>query len=90
MAIRGYKTDGHKYIEQAVKNGAAAVIAEEHTEKHQGLRDYRRQYKARAVTHFGNVLRRACKKNETHRCDGYKRQNHHNLPCKIGARIYRA
>ena len=32
VAIRGYKTDGHKYIEQAVKNGAAAVIAEEHTE----------------------------------------------------------
>lgn len=32
VAVRGYKTDGHKYIEQAVKNGAAAVIAEEHTE----------------------------------------------------------
>ena len=29
VAVRGYKTDGHKYIEKAVENGASAVIAEE-------------------------------------------------------------
>ncbi len=29
VAIKGFETDGHKYIESAVKNGAAAVIGEE-------------------------------------------------------------
>lgn len=29
VAIKGYETDGHKYIESAVKNGACAVIGEE-------------------------------------------------------------
>ena len=29
VALRGYKTDGHRYIEQARQKGAAAVLAEE-------------------------------------------------------------
>ena len=29
VAIKGFETDGHKYIESAVKNGAAAVLGEE-------------------------------------------------------------
>ncbi len=29
VCIKGYQTDGHKYIEQAVKNGAVAIIVEE-------------------------------------------------------------
>ena len=29
VAVRGYATDGHKYIPGAVKNGAAAVLCEE-------------------------------------------------------------
>jgi len=29
VALRGYKTDGHRYIEQARRLGAAAVVAEE-------------------------------------------------------------
>jgi len=29
VAIRGYQTDGHKYIEQAVENGAVFIICEE-------------------------------------------------------------
>lgn len=29
VAIKGFETDGHKYIESAIKNGAAAVIGEE-------------------------------------------------------------
>lgn len=29
VAVKGYKTDGHKYIKSAVENGAAAVICEE-------------------------------------------------------------
>jgi len=28
VAIRGYKTDGHKYIEQAIRKGASAVVCE--------------------------------------------------------------
>ena len=31
VAIRGFTTDGHKYIKQAVLNGASAIIAEEET-----------------------------------------------------------
>lgn len=29
IAIKGFETDGHKYIESAIKNGAAAVLGEE-------------------------------------------------------------
>ena len=29
VALRGYKTDGHRYIEEAKACGAAAVVAEE-------------------------------------------------------------
>ena len=29
FAIRGFKTDGHKYIEEAISNGAVAVVVEE-------------------------------------------------------------
>lgn len=29
VAIKGFETDGHKYIESAVKNGAAAVLGED-------------------------------------------------------------
>ena len=29
VAVKGIETDGHKYIESAVKNGAAAVLGEE-------------------------------------------------------------
>jgi UDP-N-acetylmuramoyl-L-alanyl-D-glutamate--2,6-diaminopimelate ligase len=29
VALRGYKTDGHKYVEAARKKGAAAIVAEE-------------------------------------------------------------
>ena len=29
VAIKGFETDGHKYIESAIKNGAAAVLGEE-------------------------------------------------------------
>lgn len=30
VAVRGFQTDGHKYIESAVQNGASAVICEEY------------------------------------------------------------
>jgi len=29
VAIRGYTTDGHSYIEEALKRGATAIVAEE-------------------------------------------------------------
>lgn len=29
IALRGYNTDGHKYIDQAVKNGAVVIVAEQ-------------------------------------------------------------
>lgn len=29
VAIKGYKTDGHKYIPDAIKNGAVAVVVED-------------------------------------------------------------
>ncbi|MBD3278697.1 MAG: UDP-N-acetylmuramoyl-L-alanyl-D-glutamate--2,6-diaminopimelate ligase [Candidatus Aegiribacteria sp.] len=29
VAVRGFSTDGHRYVEQALKNGASAVIVEE-------------------------------------------------------------
>ena len=29
VAIKGFETDGHKYIDSAIKNGAAAVLGEE-------------------------------------------------------------
>ena len=29
VCIKGYETDGHKYVDQAVKNGAALVVAED-------------------------------------------------------------
>ena len=29
VALRGYKTDGHNYIEEARAKGAAAIVAEE-------------------------------------------------------------
>ncbi len=29
VAIKGFETDGHKYIESAIKNGAAAVVGED-------------------------------------------------------------
>lgn len=32
VAIKGFKTDGHKYIGDALKRGAAAIIAEQYTE----------------------------------------------------------
>ena len=28
VAIKGYKTDGHNYIEDAIKNGAKKIIAQ--------------------------------------------------------------
>ncbi len=31
VAVRGFQTDGHKYIKSAVENGAVAVVAEEYT-----------------------------------------------------------
>lgn len=33
VALRGEKTDGHKYIESAVENGATAIISEKHPRK---------------------------------------------------------
>ncbi len=32
IAIKGYETDGHRYIDSAISNGAVAVIGEENTE----------------------------------------------------------
>ena len=32
VAVKGYETDGHKYIDSAVKNGAAAILAQEKRE----------------------------------------------------------
>lgn len=32
VAIKGYKTDGHKYIADAVKKGASAIITEDYTD----------------------------------------------------------
>ena len=32
IAIRGYETDGHKYIEEAIKKGAACIVCEEEPE----------------------------------------------------------
>ena len=28
IALRGYKTDGHKYIDEAINNGASKIICE--------------------------------------------------------------
>jgi UDP-N-acetylmuramoyl-L-alanyl-D-glutamate--2,6-diaminopimelate ligase len=33
VAVKGYKTDGHKYIKQSIDNGAIAVIIQDETEK---------------------------------------------------------
>ena len=33
VAIRGYKEDGHSYIEEAIKNGAVAIVIEKDEEK---------------------------------------------------------
>ncbi|SDJ03639.1 UDP-N-acetylmuramoyl-L-alanyl-D-glutamate--2,6-diaminopimelate ligase [Salimicrobium halophilum] len=32
MSIRGFETDGHRYIPSAIRNGAAAIVAEEFVE----------------------------------------------------------
>lgn len=32
IAIKGYKTDGHKYIDESINNGATAIVVEEITE----------------------------------------------------------
>ncbi|MFP4697568.1 MAG: Mur ligase family protein [Eubacteriales bacterium] len=32
VCIKGYQTDGHKYVEDAIKNGAAAIIVEDYQE----------------------------------------------------------
>ncbi len=32
VAVEGYQTDGHKYIKAAVEKGAAAIVAQHHTE----------------------------------------------------------
>ena len=34
VAIRGYATDGHKYIEKALEQGAAAVVGEGRSRVH--------------------------------------------------------
>ena len=34
VAVRGFSTDGHRYVEQALKNGASAVIVEEKVTGH--------------------------------------------------------
>ena len=34
VCLRGFATDGHKYIDDAVKAGAAAILAEEDPDHH--------------------------------------------------------
>lgn len=37
VCLRGFATDGHKYIDDAVKAGAAAILAEEDPDDHTGV-----------------------------------------------------
>ena len=37
VCLRGFATDGHKYIDDAVKAGAAAILAEEDPDHHTGV-----------------------------------------------------
>ena len=43
VAIRGYATDGHKYIAKAMEQGAAAVVCEEAGREHGHARCDRHQ-----------------------------------------------
>ncbi len=55
VALRGYKTDGHRYVEQARRKGAAAVLCEEG----EGLRvrDGRAALAAASANWFGRPAR---------------------------------
>ena len=55
VAVRGYQTDGHKYVKSAVENGAVAVICEEYTPDvncTQILVKYSRRAEAQAASNF--------------------------------------
>ncbi len=57
IAIKGFETDGHKYIDSAVKNGAAAVIGEDSVEcgcTYVKVADSRKAMALCGATYYGN------------------------------------
>lgn len=63
VAINGYKEDGNKYIEAAVKNGAVAVVFQGEVEKLEGVtyikvEDSRIALAVMSATYYGNPARK--------------------------------
>lgn len=57
LAIKGYETDGHKYIDSAIKNGAVAVLGENDVEcecTYVKVADSRRAMAVCGAEYFGN------------------------------------
>lgn len=54
VCISGFKTDGHLYIEQAVKNGAVAVLVEKDTDAGKGLTVIKTENSRQALSMVAN------------------------------------
>lgn len=63
VAINGYKEDGRNYIENAIKNGAVAIVYQDEIEKTEGItyikvEDSRIALAVMSATYFGNPARK--------------------------------
>lgn len=63
VAISGYKEDGRNYIENAIKNGAVAIVYQDEIEKTEGItyikvEDSRIALAVMSATYFGNPARK--------------------------------
>ena len=73
VAIRGYATDGHKYIAKAMEQGAAAVVCEEAPEGVPAVVVENSRIALAEIRSSGREHGHA-------RCDRHQRQDHHDLP----------